>query len=176
MCRQLLGVVCSPMIHISLYKLHMARHFVWRKANRTFWAFLILSCYALLPKYVLQISFCVYLLDNDENKKIQRDFEIKLYHMSSICIQCIMRSHDRKLDNFLTLLILNIQVQKRKEKAEPIDCHWMVKCPVQVQMKTNLHFPCSDITEAFFLQANWPRQFYILATAALLETLRMTLW
>ena len=27
-----------------------------------------------------------------------------------------MRSHDRKLDNFLTLLILNIQVQKRKEK------------------------------------------------------------
>ena len=36
--------------------------------------------------------------------------------MSSICIQCIMRSHDRKLDNFLTLLILNIQVQKRKEK------------------------------------------------------------
>ena len=27
-----------------------------------------------------------------------------------------MRSHDRKLDNFLTLLILNIQVQKRKEE------------------------------------------------------------
>ena len=29
----------------------------------------------------------------------------------------------------------------------------MVKFPVQVHMKTNLHFPCGDITEAFILQA-----------------------
>ena len=51
----------------------------------------------------------------------------------------------------------------------------MVKCPVQVQIKTNLHFSCVDITEAFFLQANWPHQFYILATVMLLERLRMTM-
>ena len=64
----------------------------------------------------IEISFCICLLDYGVNERIQRDFEIKLHHMSSVCIQCMMRSHDRKHDYFLTLLILNIQVQKGKEK------------------------------------------------------------
>ena len=64
----------------------------------------------------IEISFCICLLDYGVSERKQRDFEIKLHHISSVCIQYMMRSNDRKHDYFLTLLILNIQIQKGTEK------------------------------------------------------------
>ena len=69
----------------------------------------------------------------------------------------MIRSHDRKHDYFLTLLILNSEVlkgtEKQKSEAYRLLLNGQLKCPVQVQIETNLHFPCGDITEAFIFQS-----------------------
>ena len=66
-----------------------------------------------------------------------------------VYIQCIIQSHDRKHDYLLTLLILDIQVLKKKESG----AHRLsrVKCTVQVQIKSNLNFPAAmSLTRSSF--------------------------
>ena len=71
--------------------------------------------------------------------------------MSSTGIQSMRQSHYRKHDYFLTLPILNIQVQKEKEKRGPST----VPHPMNSSSpnKLNLNFPCGTITRAFNLQS-----------------------
>ena len=120
-----------------------------RKSKLYFLSFLANSYCALLPKYMFLISFSTYPFDNGENNKIQRDFSFKLHHMSSACIQCMIRSHHRKHDHFLTSPILNIQVQKEKEKRGPSTVPHSMH--ISRPNKSNLNFPCGAITRAFNL-------------------------
>ena len=75
--------------------------------------------------------------------------------MFSICSQFMIRSHDRKHDYFLTLLILNSEVLKgtEKQKSEAYRLSLNGQMPSSSLIETNLHFPCGDITEAFILQS-----------------------
>ena len=147
MCQQLIGVVCPPRIHISLCKLHMARRFAWEKANRSFWAFYhihVVLCYLNMCYKSHFVS--IYLLDNGEKEKIQPE---TFQSNSNICLVGLW--YDHMTGN--TIIFLPSVSSKGNRKAKPIDCHWMVKCPVQVQIKTNWYFPYGDITEAFILQS-----------------------
>ena len=85
-----------------------------RKGKSYFLSFLVYSYCVLLPKNV--INFILEL-----STWWWREWEntTRLWNqtpsMSSICIQCMVRSHDRKNDHFLALLTLNIQVLKGKK-------------------------------------------------------------
>ena len=88
-----------------------------RKGKSFFLSFLLYSCCALLPKYV--INFILYLLDNGENEKIQY-FWIKLQHMFGKCIQFVIRSKF----HFVSVYLIMAWMREYKEtlKSNSIIC------------------------------------------------------
>ena len=73
----------------------------------------------------------------------------------SICIQFMIRSHDRKHDYFLTLLILNSEVLKGTEKQKSKAYRLLLngQMPSSSLNRKKFAFSCGDITEAFIFQS-----------------------
>ena len=80
--------------------------------------------------------------------------------LNSNSIICLLHAfHHKKHDFFLTLPILNIQVEKEKEKRGPST----VPHPMHSSSSntSNLNFPCGAITRAFNLQSTSKAHFVL---------------